>query len=203
MAEMRKLYKVRQHRVIDGVCAGVADYLGIDALWVRVGWALLALLGGIGIVAYLIAMYIFPRKEGTDTSQDTTFRQPRLAIGGIVLLVVGVIVFLRLFGIVRYDFWAAWDVAWAILWPLSLIGGGVILVLSYWRQTQAEVKLRRRRQDRMLLGVCSALGEFYNVDPNVIRFIFALTIILSRGIALIVYVIMALLIPSEEPTEPG
>ncbi len=203
LSGMKRIYKLRQPRVVDGVCAGVAEYLGIDPLWVRIGWALLGVLGGIGFVAYLVGMYVFPRQASEDESHDRAHGQSRLAVGGVILLIVGVVVLLRLLGVVRYDFWGAWNVAWAILWPLSLIAGGAILVFSYWRQGQTESTMRRRQQDKMVLGVCSALGDFYNLDPNLVRFIFALAIILSRGIGLIVYAIMAILIPPEESDQAG
>ncbi len=198
MGEINRLYKADQSKVIDGVCAGFAEFIGIDAFWVRVGWALLTLLGGIGIVAYLLAMYLFPRKQNEGSSSVKAEGHPRMAIGGVILLAVGVLILLRLFGIVHYDFWAAWDIAWSILWPLSLIGGGAILLLSYWRQSrEGDMKLQRSLDDKRILGVCGALGRFYKIDPNVVRFIFALAIILSRGIALIVYVTMVILIPHE------
>lgn len=40
-------------RVVLGVAGYVADGLGVDALWVRIGFVLLALAGGVGVVAYL------------------------------------------------------------------------------------------------------------------------------------------------------
>src|SRR5690606_5098751 len=37
-------------RIIGGVAATLADGLGIDALWIRIGFVLLALVGGFGLV---------------------------------------------------------------------------------------------------------------------------------------------------------
>ncbi len=56
----KRLYKSKTDRKIDGVCAGIAEYFGIDPTVVRLGWAILCCFGGTGIPAYIIAMIIMP-----------------------------------------------------------------------------------------------------------------------------------------------
>ena len=55
---MKKLYK-SNNRMICGVCAGVAEYFGIDPTIVRLIWAALAL-SGTGILLYIIAAIVMP-----------------------------------------------------------------------------------------------------------------------------------------------
>ena len=43
-----------------GVCAGIGEYLGIDATVVRLLWVIFSMLGGSGILAYIIAAIIIP-----------------------------------------------------------------------------------------------------------------------------------------------
>ena len=57
----KKLYKSRDNRMISGVCAGIAEYFGWDPTGVRLGWVLFTLLGGSGLLAYIIAAVIIPR----------------------------------------------------------------------------------------------------------------------------------------------
>ena len=57
----KKLYRNIQNKMIAGVCAGVGEYLNIDATIVRLIWALIGLTGT-GIVAYLVAALIIPEK---------------------------------------------------------------------------------------------------------------------------------------------
>ena len=57
----KKLYKSNQNKMIDGVCGGIAEYFGIDPTVVRLLWALFSLMGGCGILAYIIAAIIIPR----------------------------------------------------------------------------------------------------------------------------------------------
>ena len=57
----KKLYRNVQNKMVAGVCAGVGEYLNIDATIVRLIWALIGLTGT-GIVAYLVAALIIPEK---------------------------------------------------------------------------------------------------------------------------------------------
>jgi phage shock protein PspC (stress-responsive transcriptional regulator) len=61
------LRRAFQGRMIAGVCAGLADYLGIDVTIVRVAFAVFAVMGGAGIPAYLACLLLIP-EEGSDES---------------------------------------------------------------------------------------------------------------------------------------
>ena len=56
----KKLYKSNKNKMIEGVCGGIAEFFGIDATLVRLGWVLFCALGGSGILAYIIAAIIIP-----------------------------------------------------------------------------------------------------------------------------------------------
>jgi phage shock protein PspC (stress-responsive transcriptional regulator) len=62
--------------------------------------------------------------------------------------------------------------------------------------------LQRDRDERLLAGVCSGIGEYLGVDPNVVRIAFALTALLPplTAISVLGYVALAVLLP-EEGTE--
>lgn len=62
------LVRPRDNRIIAGVCAGVADYLGMDVTVVRVIVAVLTIVtAGTGVAAYLVAWAVIP-EEGHTTS---------------------------------------------------------------------------------------------------------------------------------------
>jgi len=62
------LVRRRDNRIIAGVCAGLADYLGIDVNLVRVLFALVTLFtAGTGILAYMVAWAVIP-EEGQQSS---------------------------------------------------------------------------------------------------------------------------------------
>ena len=58
----KKLYKINEGKVIDGVCGGIAEYFGWDPTLVRLIWILLCAAGFSGLIAYIIAAIIMPRK---------------------------------------------------------------------------------------------------------------------------------------------
>ena len=47
-----RLYRDRQHGKLMGVCAGIADYTGVDALWIRLAALLL-----IPVTGFIIPLY--------------------------------------------------------------------------------------------------------------------------------------------------
>ncbi|MGN0991386.1 MAG: PspC domain-containing protein [Candidatus Ventricola sp.] len=57
---MKKLMKSSSNKMVDGVCGGIAEYLGIDPTLVRLAWVLFIALGGSGFVAYIVAALIMP-----------------------------------------------------------------------------------------------------------------------------------------------
>ncbi len=59
---MKKLYRSRKNAVIGGVCAGLADYFGLDAVNVRWAAVLLALFS-IGLLAYLVLWIVLPAQD--------------------------------------------------------------------------------------------------------------------------------------------
>ncbi len=65
-------------------------------------------------------------------------------------------------------------------------------------------KLYRSSTDKMIAGVCGGLGKYLNVDPTLIRLIFALLVLFGVGTGLLIYVILMIVVPleSEGPTTP-
>jgi len=68
----RVLVRSRKGRILAGVCAGAADYFGIDVTLVRVIVAVVSVVtGGAGVLAYLAAWVIIPGEgEKTSIAQD-------------------------------------------------------------------------------------------------------------------------------------
>ena len=50
------------NKVIAGVCGGVANYFNMDPTIVRIIWVLCVILGGFGILAYLIMWLVMPKQ---------------------------------------------------------------------------------------------------------------------------------------------
>lgn len=62
--EVKRLYRTRESadRMIGGVCGGLGKFLGIDATLIRLIFVLMAIIGGHGILVYLIMLLIVPEE---------------------------------------------------------------------------------------------------------------------------------------------
>ena len=70
---MRRLYRDVEHQRIAGVAAGIARYVRVDPLIVRALFAASILLGGVGLVVYLVAWVIMtPAPEGYWDEEEPT-----------------------------------------------------------------------------------------------------------------------------------
>ena len=59
--EIRRLYRSGDDRILGGVCGGIAEYLDVDPVIIRLLWVIAVFAWGFGILAYIIAWIIIPR----------------------------------------------------------------------------------------------------------------------------------------------
>lgn len=58
----KKLYKDKKNAKLCGVCAGIAKYFSIDSTLVRLALVAFCILGGSGILAYIICAIVIPEE---------------------------------------------------------------------------------------------------------------------------------------------
>ncbi|MBE6867731.1 MAG: PspC domain-containing protein [Ruminococcus albus] len=59
----KKLYRIRNGSMLAGVCTGIAAYFNVDVNIVRLGAVILACMGGVGIIPYIVAAIILPEGQ--------------------------------------------------------------------------------------------------------------------------------------------
>lgn len=64
MIMKKRLYKDHSNKKLCGVCSGIAKYFEIDPTLVRLALVLFVLLGGSGILAYIICAIVIPDEPG-------------------------------------------------------------------------------------------------------------------------------------------
>lgn len=212
----KKLFKSRQNRIIDGVCGGIGEYFDVDPIIVRVLWVLLTLLGGSGLILYIIAMIIMPSNPehvGKPQSETMVAAGPdRRRYWGIVLILVGVFVLIE-----RTEMFAGislWGFSKTFLFPISLIVIGLMFIYVHTRKDSAPApatgtaadassplptrELRRSIHDKKVCGVCGGLAQYFHYDSTLVRILFVFLILASFGWGIPLYVILCLFIPAEK-----
>ena len=61
-SERTKFYRDKANGKLMGVCSGLEDYTGVDAIWWRLGFVIFVLSTGFGILAYILLGMFAPQK---------------------------------------------------------------------------------------------------------------------------------------------
>lgn len=132
----KKLYRSLYDRRIAGVCGGVAAYVGVDAVLVRVLWVVACFVGFVGVFAYFVAWIIIPESPGGEAEPRPSVSDPanRNYLLGIILLVLGIVL---LADRMDYDFLVPWRwsnyiphwLNWRVFFSIIIILGGLALIM--------------------------------------------------------------------------
>jgi len=60
--ENKKLYRSSTNYKLAGVCGGIGEYFNIDPTLIRLAWILFSVMGGAGVLAYIIAALVMPKR---------------------------------------------------------------------------------------------------------------------------------------------
>jgi phage shock protein PspC (stress-responsive transcriptional regulator) len=72
-----RLHRSRQGRMLAGVAAGLADYLGVDPTLVRLAFVALAFMGGLAVPLYLAGWLVIPDEDGGPTVAEELLARER------------------------------------------------------------------------------------------------------------------------------
>lgn len=126
----KKLLRDTKHKVIGGVCAGLANYFGMDASLLRLLLAFMILFAGTGFWLYIILWIVMPAGSARSSIDDvnTAMSDPSRHSGtNKGSLIVGLILIgLGVFGLLR-RFFPAFN--WQMVWPVLLIVLGIVLLI--------------------------------------------------------------------------
>jgi phage shock protein PspC (stress-responsive transcriptional regulator) len=160
----KRLERSSSDRMVAGVCGGLARYFDIHPAFYRVGFVVLALIGGAGVVIYAAAALVIPAEGEDDSIAASVLRGRRdrpLPLIGLALVGVAGLVLLS-----RVSIWPRGDAAWVLL----LIAGAIVLWLTHRQPADAPAEAsqekpavedrhsRWRRPRRIALALGTAVG---------------------------------------------
>ncbi len=214
--------------MIDGVCGGIAEYFGLDVTLIRIVWVLMTLFGGSGIILYIVAMIVMPSAPpGTVDAAAPARPRSHGANGkfwGALLIAFGALLLMDNLGIPIWHHW--WGFSWSVVLPLLLILAGVAFlyggrngIFGSAEPPPVEApgseaaapspvvplytnRLYKSRTDKKLFGVCGGLANHLNSDPTIIRLLFVIAAFASFGFVILLYIVMAIVIPTEPLMPP-
>ena len=98
-----RLTRSTDDKVVAGLCGGLGRHFGVDPVIFRIGFVVMALAGGSGVLLYLVGWLLVP-EDGSDASVVDRARQGHGSqVVGAILLAMGAIVLLGAFGIFADD----------------------------------------------------------------------------------------------------
>lgn len=206
--EARKLHKAREGLLIDGVCAGVAEYLRVSPTAVRVVFVVLAFVGFWGALLYILGMVLIPRSPAEHPGGGPAVKRPHprggLSVLGFCLMVLGIVVFLNELGLFQWRVWRVWWTSFHAVWPVFLVVVGWVMVVRYEDRTTAlpegsgpDSSLVRPQEERLVSGVCASLSRRWRVDVSAVRVLWAFLTVLSWGVGALAYGVLILVVPDE------
>ncbi|MDF1545633.1 MAG: PspC domain-containing protein [bacterium] len=125
-----------------GVCGGLGDYFEVDPVLVRIICVMMAFASGFGLLAYIVAWIIIPKREFGQARASTTTESEEISpkpyspwsryLPGIILIGIGTLLLVR-------ENWYWFD--WEEFWPALLIVVGLTLIFRKFKHSDAEEPL--------------------------------------------------------------
>ncbi len=218
----RRLYRSRVDRMIGGVCGGLGEFANVDPVLIRILFVILGMMGGFGLLLYIIAVIIIP--ENPEQSTIKVKRSTNHSVfWGALLIVIGAVLLIEQLSLLPH--FNLWVLPWTTIWAVILVGLGIFLLIKQnnsGASTTAETTvpdlpggeeteqqsteapgtrgtLYRSKDDRMVAGVCGGLAKYFNMDPTIVRLLYVILTLFSKGLGILAYIILILAIPEEKP----
>ncbi|MCK9212313.1 MAG: PspC domain-containing protein [Ignavibacteriaceae bacterium] len=136
----KRLYRSRTEKMIAGVAGGIAQYLDIDPVFVRIAFVCLVFFSGAGLIIYFVSAIIIPKEELVGTTQPAEEPEEKVKersvekakrkakrekIFGGILIVLGVIFLAdNLF----------MNISFENIFPIVLIGVGFWMIFNTFKK---------------------------------------------------------------------
>ena len=203
---MKRIIRSRKDRIISGVCGGFAKYFSLDPSLIRLAWIFFTIFGGSGILAYLLAMIVIPDEYSAsqyDRNDVTPQKNDKTILWGALLVFVGLILFFMHNDLLDLIWTRFWDSGINMFLAIVILGLGIYLLYTKRAELAAMVNegtgvpLHLAKNDSKVAGVCGGIAESIQIDSTLVRFLWIFGTFMSAGIGILLYLVLALILPSE------
>jgi phage shock protein PspC (stress-responsive transcriptional regulator) len=119
--QSRRLTRARTGAIF-GVCSGLAQYLGVERLLVRLAFVLFTLAGGAGVLAYIVLALTMPEDAVHGAQPSSSASERSVQIAGVGLILLGVWLLAGSLGLLS-------GVRWDLVWAFALVALGLAVLL--------------------------------------------------------------------------
>lgn len=119
----RRLHRSRRDRMVGGVCGGIAHYLDVDPVLIRIAVVALTLSGGLGVLAYVVAWIVIPEAPEDEPERPATRADRHTVAVAVGAALVG------LGGLLLLRQWMPGFGA-GLFWPLVVVAAGALVLIS-------------------------------------------------------------------------
>ncbi len=218
---MKKLYRSQKDRMIGGFCGGLAEYFGIDPVMIRVIFTIALFFDGIGLLFYMVGLIIVPNNPDENSAEKRSVstnnnQQRNIHFWGIIIVIFGIILLLRQSGWLYLDLW--YDLDWSLFIGLGLIPLGLYLIYSHYYHGKyvgeeknyvkektfhfiEETGWYKRKNEKIIGGVCAGISHSLKIDVSLIRILWVILAIITKGLFVVIYIILLLILPEYQEKE--
>lgn len=179
--------------IVAGVCGGIAEYVNKDVKLIRLITLLLFLTGWFPILVYLILTFLLPVSSKIKFLSDEEIifinKQNNKIIFASIILIIGFYFSLKQFNI---DLFGNLLILKAgFLFSIFIFTISVMILINKIKLPKIYLSDNSdfviNKNDKLILGVCSALGKYLEIDVITIRFIFLILTFLTLGVFILFY----------------
>jgi phage shock protein C len=197
--KQKKLYRSDVNRIFTGVCGGLGEFFNIDPIIFRLFFIISLLVGAWGVVIYVILSFVIPNSP---LKENQIYNDPNFANSkswtmiGTFMILLGIYLLVQDIGLLNY--FSFFGFRHQVIIPAVLIIVLIMFIVQYdikFDESNPHLMFARSDKNKIVSGVCSSFGKYFNMDVNVIRAVFIICTILTIGIGLIIYFLFAVLVP--------
>lgn len=136
-----RLMRSETDKMFAGVCGGLAVYLGVDSVFVRLAFALLIFTGGIGLPLYFLLMIFMPKEGETAQNRNEIVEKNFNELGETIssgveqarqhpqgpTIAAGLLILMGVYFLLQNLSWL--PIGGPILWAVLLIAAGIYLII--------------------------------------------------------------------------